>query len=74
MTEQAENSGQKGVSDMIKEVELEGKVKVLKSEKNEYRGKMRIIATGAYKTDRIQGRRTVQGKGVSYCATCDANF
>ena len=38
MTEQAEKFGAKRVSDMIKEVELEGEVKVLKSEKNEYRG------------------------------------
>ena len=33
MTEQAEKFGAKRVSDMIKEVELEGEVKVLKSEK-----------------------------------------
>ena len=44
MTEQAEKFGAKRVSDMIKEVELEGEVKVLKSEKNEYRGKNVIIA------------------------------
>ena len=48
MTEQAEKFGAKRVSDMIKEVELEGEVKVLKSEKNEYRGKNVIIATGAH--------------------------
>ena len=53
MTKQAEKFGAKRVSDMIKEVELEGDVKILKSEKNE--GQFR-------------------GKGVSYCATCDANF
>ena len=33
MTEQAEKFGEKRVSDMIKEVELEGEVKVLKSER-----------------------------------------
>ena len=51
MTEQAEKFGAKRVSDMIKEVELEGEVKVLKSEKNEYRGKNVIIATGAHRSD-----------------------
>ena len=48
MTKQAEKFGAKRVSDMIKEVELEGDVKILKSEKNEYRAKNVIIATGAH--------------------------
>ena len=75
MTEQAEKFGAKRVSDMIKEVELEGEVKVLKSEKNEYRGKNIIIATGAYaRPIGCKGEAEFTGKGVSYCATCDANF
>lgn len=36
------------VSDTIKEVELNGDVKVLKSEKAEYQGRNVIIATGAH--------------------------
>ena len=60
---------------MIKEVELEGEVKVLKSEKNEYRGKNVIIATGAHaRPIGCKGEGQFRGKGVSYCATCDANF
>lgn len=75
MTEQAEKFGAKRVSDMIKEVELEGEVKVLKSEKNEYRGKNVIIATGAHaRLIGCKGEGQFRGKGVSYCATCDANF
>ena len=75
MTEQAEKFGAKRVSDMIKEVELEGEVKVLKSEKNEYRGKNVIIATGAHaRPIGCKGEKEFMGKGVSYCATCDANF
>ena len=75
MTEQAEKFGAKRVSDMIKEVELEGEVKVLKSEKNEYRGKNVIIATGAHaRPIGFKGEGQFRGKGVSYCATCDANF
>ena len=75
MTEQAEKFGAKRVSDMIKEVELEGEVKVLKSEKNEYRGKNVIIATGAHaRPIGCKGEGQFRGKGVSYCATCDANF
>ena len=75
MTEQAEKFGAKRVSDMIKEVELEGEVKVLKSEKNEYRGKNVTIATGAHaRPIGCKGEGQFRGKGVSYCATCDANF
>lgn len=75
MTEQAEKFGAKRVSDMIKEVELEGEVKVLKSEKNEYRGKNVIITTGAHaRPIGCKGEGQFRGKGVSYCATCDANF
>ena len=75
MTEQAEKFGAKRVSDMIKEVELEGEVKVLKSEKNEYRGKNVIISTVAHaRPIGCKGEGQFRGKGVSYCATCDANF
>ena len=75
MTEQAEKFGAKRVSDMIKEVELEGEVKVLKSEKNEYRGKNVIIATGAHaRPIGCKGEQEYKGRGISYCATCDANF
>ena len=75
MTKQAEKFGAKRVSDMIKEVELEGDVKILKSEKNEYRAKTVIIATGAHaRAIGCKGEGQFRGKGVSYCATCDANF
>ena len=75
MTKQAEKFGAKRVSDMIKEVELEGDVKILKSEKNEYRAKNVIIATGANaRPIGCKGEGQFRGKGVSYCATCDANF
>ena len=75
MTKQAEKFGAKRVSDMIKEVELEGDVKILKSEKNEYRAKKVIIATGAHaRPIGCKGEGQFRGKGVSYCATCDANF
>ena len=50
---------------MIKEVELEGEVKVLKSEKNEYRGKNVVIATGAHaRPIGCKGEGQFRGKGV----------
>ena len=74
MTEQAEKFGAKRVSDMIKEVELEGEVKVLKSERMNIAEKCDHCNGRTCKTDRMRRRGRVQGKGVSYCATCDANF
>ena len=75
MTQQAEKFGAERVSDTIKGVELEGEVKILKSEKAEYQAKNVIIATGAHaRPIGCKGEREFMGKGVSYCATCDANF
>ncbi|MFS8540912.1 MAG: FAD-dependent oxidoreductase, partial [Tissierellales bacterium] len=61
--------------DTVKEVELEGKIKVIKGEKDEYQAKAVIIATGA-KPKKIgcPGELELTGRGVSYCATCDAAF
>ena len=75
MTEQAAKFGAERVSDTITEVSLEGEVKVLKSAKGEYKGKNVIIATGAHaRPIGCAGEAEFTGKGVSYCATCDANF
>ena len=63
------------VYDEIVEVKLEGKEKILIGKKGEYKGKAVIIASGA--TSRpigCPGEKTYTGKGVSYCATCDAAF
>lgn len=75
MTQQSEKFGVERVSDTIKEVQLEGEVKTLKSEKSQYQAKNVIIATGAHaRPIGCKGEKEYMGKGVSYCATCDANF
>lgn len=75
MTEQAAKFGAERVSDTITEVSLEGEVKVLKSATAEYQGRNVIIATGAHaRPIGCKGEAEYMGKGVSYCATCDANF
>jgi len=75
MTEQAEKFGVERVTDVIKDVELEGDVKKLISTKGEYLGKTVIIASGAFpRPIGCKGEADYVGKGVSYCATCDANF
>ena len=75
MTQQCAKFGCERVSDTITEVELDGEIKVLKSSKEEYRAKAVIIATGAFaRPIGCKGEREFLGRGVSYCATCDANF
>lgn len=75
MTEQAAKFGAERVADTIKEVSFEGEIKVLKGVKGEYQGRNVIIATGAHSRPiGCKGEAEYSGRGVSYCATCDANF
>ena len=75
MTEQAKKFGAERASDTIISVELDGDVKVLKSAKNEYRAKAVIVATGAFpKPIGCENEAKFMGKGISFCATCDASF
>lgn len=75
MVEQADEFGAERKLDTIKEVELEGKIKVLKGEKGEYKAKSLIIGTGAKpRPIGCPGEKELTGRGVSYCATCDAAF
>ena len=75
MTAQAEKFGAERASDTIISVDLSGDVKVLKSAKNEYKSKAVIIATGAFpKPIGCENEAKFIGKGISFCATCDAAF
>lgn len=75
MVEQAAHFGAEKIYDTIIEVELEGGVKTLKGHKGEYQTKTVIIASGAHpRPIGCPGERELVGKGVSYCATCDAAF
>ena len=75
MTKQCEHFGVERVSDMIKEVELTGPVKKLIGVKGEYEAKCVIIATGAFpRPIGCKNEGKFVGKGISFCATCDAAF
>lgn len=75
MVDQVNHFGVEHIFDDVVDVELEGDVKRLKGLKGEYQAKTIIIATGAHpKPIGCPGEREFTGKGVSYCATCDANF
>lgn len=75
MVKQTEKFGVEKVFDTIEDIELEGDVKVLKGLNDEYRAKTVIIAAGAQPVAiGCPGEKEFTGKGVSYCATCDAAF
>ena len=75
MADQANKFGCDKVYDTVEDVELEGDVKVIKCKKETYEAKAVIIATGASsKKIGCPGEAEFTGKGVSYCATCDAAF
>lgn len=75
MVEQTEEFGAERKKDIIKEVDLSRSIKIVKGEQQEYYGKTVIIASGAEpKLIGCPGEVELTGKGISYCATCDADF
>lgn len=75
MTKQAEKFGAKRVSDTIKSVDLTGDVKKLTGTHGEYEARTVIIATGAFpRPIGCKNEGQFIGKGISFCATCDAAF
>ncbi len=75
MTKQCEKFGCERAADTVKSVELQGDIKTVTCVKETYQAKTVIIATGAYpRPIGCKGEQEFMGKGVSYCATCDANF
>lgn len=75
MTAQAEKFGVERCTDTIEAVDLTGETKQLTGRKATYLAKTLIVATGAAARP-IGCRREAEfvGRGISYCATCDANF
>ena len=72
---QAERFGAKIVVDEVKEIRPKDGLWVIEGRNQEYLAKTVLIATGAYfRKLGIKGEGKYTGKGVSYCATCDAFF
>lgn len=71
---QAKKLGVDFAKDEVVKIEYEEKFKV-ETINNEYKAKAVIIATGtSRKEPKISGIKEFEGRGVSYCATCDAFF
>lgn len=59
----------------VQSVTLEGNEKIVKTDTAEYSTQALIIATGAdHRHLNVPGEEEYSGKGVSYCAVCDAAF
>ena len=75
MAGQAEEFGAEIKKDAVVSVDFTGKSKKITCESEEYHAKAVIIAAGAApKKIGCPGEAELTGKGVSYCATCDADF
>ena len=72
---QTQKFGAEKVIDTVTDMELEGNPKKIIGQKETYLGKTVILAGGAVPTKiGCPGEEEFTGKGVSYCATCDAAF
>lgn len=75
MHAQAETFGAKLVSEEVLGLDLEGDIKTLSTSSGDYHARSLIVATGARPRHLgLQGEDELQGRGLSYCATCDGNF
>ena len=75
MREQAEKFGADVRYEDVVAVNLEGDVKAVATEDEVFYARTVILATGSeYRHMNVPGEEEFSGRGVSYCATCDAEF
>ena len=75
--EHAEKLGAKFLNIEVRHIGLEdeGRVKVIYTDREEYRARALILAMGAkHRMLGLPGEKRLAGMGVSYCATCDGAF
>lgn len=71
---QAKKLGVEFVKDEALKIDYEGNL-IVETINSKYKAKSVIIATGtSRKTPKINGIKEYEGRGISYCATCDAFF
>ncbi|NLC26039.1 MAG: FAD-dependent oxidoreductase, partial [Fastidiosipila sp.] len=75
MSRQVAQFGAERVSGTVVKVELEDKIKKVHTHDEVYEAKAIIAANGAHpRLIGCPGEKEFTGRGVSYCATCDASF
>lgn len=75
--EHAEKLGARFINIEVRHIELEdeGRVKVVYTDREEYRARTLVLAMGArHRKLGVPGEENLTGMGVSYCATCDGAF
>ena len=72
---QAKDLGAEVKYEKVTGISLEGNIKKVKTDKEEYDAKSVILATGAKNRPLgLPNEKKLVGSGVSYCATCDGMF
>jgi len=76
MADHAREFGAEIIREEVLEIDLDGDIKAIKTKKGkEYLAKTVILAIGSQpRLLNIPGEKELRGCGVSYCATCDADF
>jgi len=75
MRVQAESFGARFIQDKVQAVDLASEPKLVFGNAGTYSARAVIIATGSMgRGQRVKGEDELLGRGVSYCATCDAAF
>ena len=72
---QAKDFGAKFKTAKVVGIDIEGDIKIVKTNKGDFQTKAIIIATGASSRPLgLENENKFLGKGLSYCATCDGGF
>lgn len=75
MAEQAKSFGAEIVSDQVESIDINGDIKKIQGKLGTYEAKSLIIAQGSIPRPLgAKGEEKFKGKGISFCATCDAAF
>ncbi len=75
MLDHAQSYGLELKMEEVKEVKLDGKYKIIKTDREGYKSKTLIVGTGGRpRLLNVPGEKELYGKGVSYCAICDGAF
>ncbi|WP_058486043.1 thioredoxin-disulfide reductase [Defluviitalea phaphyphila] len=75
MQEHAKEYGIEPVVEEVIEIDVEGKVKKVKTKNKVYKAKTLLLGMGAnWRELGVPGEKKLKARGVSYCATCDGAF
>ena len=76
MAEHAKEFGAEIIKEQVLDIDLSKEMKTITTKKgNQYTARAVILAPGSQpRLLNIPGERRLRGSGVSYCATCDADF